>query len=700
MAAVAPPSSIPLDVSTPPSSTSTAFQGDTATGTNSPTPTVTHMITAGSTTKQDLSQPAEPAASGGGNEGGAKAWKDAVHVVPKNNLWIVFPGYAEYVGMISLWFGRRTAAPLPAPRPGQARNGLCVGEGSSMLTVFLAALDQTIVSTALPTISRELGGSSLAYAWVGTGTSCLEPPPRVKICIDKVALHMTSAYFLTSTSFSHKGSPLQGKAAVIFGRKIVFYTVIVIFLFGSAMCGAAQNMTWLCVCRGVQGVGGGGIIQLTQICVADIIPLRDRSKYSGFLGTTWGIAAVLGPLVGGIFTDTVSWRWVFFINLPTGGIALLVLIFYLNLNPHKTAPIADLVRTFDFLGLGLIVGGLILLLVGFSSGEVSWKSAQTIALLVVGGVMLCIAGFVETHTKRSPIIPARLFHTRTTAVILISAFAQAYVFLAISFYLPVYFQSRGSNALESGLRLMPFSVLGAIISIGSGFVINKTGRVKESIIFGFFIFTIGTALLATLTETSNLGKQIGYQLIAACGVGFLFQSAYTGVQASVAIEDMPTATSTVGLIRSLGGTVGISVSGALYASQLRSRLAAIPNYTGTSASQGDLSSLAFIEPPELKAQVLHAYARAINSPWIVGAPLLFISTILVCFQKHYSLERKSVSGNGKKTRIEEDAEKVAESTTTKSDGVVDGKSLSASPIPSEEEVRDGSRKAARGEKNV
>ncbi|KDE08593.1 hypothetical protein MVLG_01057 [Microbotryum lychnidis-dioicae p1A1 Lamole] len=639
MAAVAPPSSIPLDVSTPPSSMSTAFQGDATTGTNSPTPTVTHMITASSTTKQDLSQPAEPAASEGGNEGGAKAWKDAVHVVPKNNLWIVFPGL--------------------------------------MLTVFLAALDQTIVSTALPTISRELGGSSRAYAWVGT------------------------AYFLTSTSLS----PFYGKAAVIFGRKIVFYTVIVIFLFGSAMCGAAQNMTWLCVCRGVQGVGGGGIIQLTQICVADIIPLRDRSKYSGFLGTTWGIAAVLGPLVGGIFTDTVSWRWVFFINLPTGGIALLVLIFYLNLNPHKTAPLADLVRTFDFLGLGLIVGGLILLLVGFSSGEVSWKSAQTIALLLVGGVMLCIAGFVETHTQRSPIIPARLFHTRTTAVILISAFAQAYVFLAISFYLPVYFQSRGSNALESGLRLMPFSVLGAIISIGSGFVINKTGRVKESIIFGFFIFTIGTALLATLTETSNLGKQIGYQLIAACGVGFLFQSAYTGVQASVAIEDMPTATSTVGLIRSLGGTVGISVSGALYASQLRSRLAAIPNYTGTSASQGDLSSLAFIEPPELKAQVLHAYARAINSPWIVGAPLLFISTILVCFQKHYSLERKSVSGNGKKTRVDEDAEKVEKNTATKSDAVVDGETLSASPLPSEEEVGDDSRKdedaaGPRGEKNV
>ncbi|SCV72438.1 BQ2448_3975 [Microbotryum intermedium] len=673
---------------------SAAAQGDATSGTNSPTPTVTQIM-AGSTLKPDLSQPAEPATSGVGDEGGAEAvaWKDAVHVVPKNNLWIVFPGYvysafclfgasilrllmhsdlpsssfvqAESV-RIHLSYsadGRRPAALLAR---GQARVGpagigklkygylrVLSGLLRTVLTLFLAALDQTIVSTALPTISRELGGSSRAYAWVGTGASW-----------------SSSASYLP-----------DGKAAVIFGRKIVLYAVIAIFLFGSAMCGAAQNMTWLCVCRGVQGVGGGGIIQLTQICVADIIPLRQRSKYSGFLGTTWGIAAVLGPLIGGVFTDTVSWRWVFFINLPTGGIALLVLIFYLNLNPHKTAPVADLVRTFDFLGLGLIVGGLILLLVGFSSGERSWKSAETIALLVIGGVMLCVAGFVETHTKRSPIIPA--------------------------FYLPVYFQSRGSNALESGLRLMPFSVVSAMMSICSGFIINKTGRVKEPIIVGFFIFTVGTALLATLSEKSSLGMEVGYQLIAAIGVGNLFQSAYVATQSSVAIEDMPTATSTVGLIRSLGGTVGISVSGALYASQLRSRLAGIPNYTGTASTQGDLSSLVLIEPPELRAQVLHAYARAINSPWIVGAPLLFVSSILVCFQKHYSLDRKTVSGGAKNKVVDGNAEKLEEKAVAKDDEVVEEERPRVSdvyPIRSEEEGRNVLEKQEdvrlQGEKNV
>ncbi|KAJ7911077.1 major facilitator superfamily domain-containing protein [Mycena leptocephala] len=262
-----------------------------------------------------------------------------------------------------------------------------------MLTAFLAALDQTIVATALPTIVAQLGGGN-DYSWVG------------------------SAYLIAAASMS----PAYGKLSDIFGRKQVLYPSILIFLVGSALCGAAKSMTWLILARALQGIGGGGIQQLVQIVIGDIVALEERGTYGSFIGAMWGIAGVLGPLVGGALTDHVSWRWAFWINLPTGGLAGLMLFFFLNLNPHHGKTLWEHAREFDFVGLFLFVGGVVCLLLGFSQSQNGWDKPATIALLVIGCVALVLGVLFENWTDRSPIIPPRLFKTRTTGLIFFTVF--------------------------------------------------------------------------------------------------------------------------------------------------------------------------------------------------------------------------------------------------------------------------------------
>ncbi|KAI0090161.1 MFS general substrate transporter [Irpex rosettiformis] len=486
-----------------------------------------------------------------------------------------------------------------------------------LLTTFLAALDETIITTALPTIVEQLKGGK-DYSWVG------------------------SAYLLAAAALS----PVYGKASDIVGRKAILYPIIVLFLIGSALCGAAQSMTWLIIARAVQGTGGGGILQMTNIVVGDLVPLNKRGAYGSYAGALWGIASVVGPLVGGAITDHASWRWCFWINLPTGGVALALLAISLHFNPlEHDKTLRDHAAEFDFQGLVLIVGGVVCLLLGFNQSETSWSSPVTISLLAIGSALIVISAFWELHTDRSQIIPPRLFRTRTTAIVLTTTFLHAFAFFAGSFYLPVYYQTLGSSVTRAGIEILPFSLGACAVSFATGFIINRLGEVRRVMFVSFAIMTLGFGLMIMLDEASSSATKVIYPLIAGLGLGGLFYPPILAMQAAMPIKDMATSTATVGLLRQLGSTVGVAVGQAIWTSELRRRLDETHIILGAETSASSLADsirqLKDLQPDSLRQAAEHAYTKSIALIWAVDTPFLGIATIMTLFLKKYSLERKT-----------------------------------------------------------
>jgi drug resistance transporter, EmrB/QacA subfamily len=489
-----------------------------------------------------------------------------------------------------------------------------------MLGMFLAALDQTIVSTALPTIVGDLGGLN-HLSWVVT------------------------SYLLASTI----STPVYGKLGDMAGRKPVFMAAILIFLAGSMLAGLSQSMVELIGFRALQGIGAGGLMVGAQAIIADIVPPRERGRYMGLIGSVFAVASVIGPLLGGFFVDNLSWRWVFYVNMPIGAIAIAIVALRLHLHaPHRPHRI-------DFLGVALLAGGVstLILLTTWGGNQYAWGS-PTILGLGVAGVLLLVLFVWQESRAAEPVLPLSLFRSRVFDVASAMGFAIGMAMFGAIIFIPLFLQLvYGASPTSSGLRMLPLMAGLLVASIGAGRAITRIGRYRAFPIAGTAILIVGMFLLSLLRVDTAPWLASVYMLVVGIGIGLVMQVLVLVVQNDARPQEIGVATSTATFFRSVGGSFGVAIFGAIFAARLSAELAGLPQAVTAKLGSGvhlnpqQASHL----PPHVHEAFLQAFANALHGVFLFGVAMAAVPFLLSWFLKDVPL--RTTLGHTAELSVEE-----------------------------------------------
>jgi EmrB/QacA subfamily drug resistance transporter len=470
--------------------------------------------------------------------------------------------------------------------------------GALMLGMFLAALDQTVVSTALPTIVGDLHGAS-HLSWVVT------------------------AYLLASTV----STPLWGKLGDLYGRKVFFQAAIVLFLIGSALSGLSHSMIELILFRAVQGFGAGGLMIGAQTIVGDVVSPRDRGRYMGLFMAMFGVTTVIGPLIGGVLVEYLSWRWIFYINIPIGAVALVVTAFSLP------GALSRVHRVIDYLGTVLMALAATSLVLFTSLGGTSYRwSSPFIIGLAVAGVVFTVLFLLAERRATEPIIPLPLFANKVFSASSTIGFVVGFAMFGALTFLPLFFQdAKGISAIQSGVRLFPMMAGLLVASIGSGQLVSRWGRYKVFPVIGTALMTVGLYLMSLIGIHTGAWVMAGYMAVFGLGLGFVMQVLVVAVQNAVPYEELGTATSGVTFFRMIGGSFGTAVFGALFANLLVNNVLhalhltkAPPGFNLNADNPAAIHAL----PAATQAGVIDGIAHTIQTMFLIGVPIAFVAFLL------------------------------------------------------------------------
>jgi EmrB/QacA subfamily drug resistance transporter len=513
--------------------------------------------------------------------------------------------------------------------------------GALMLGMFLAALDQTIVSTALPTIVGDLGGLS-HLSWVVT------------------------SYLLASTV----STPIYGKLGDMHGRKPVFQAAILIFLAGSMLAGLSQSMGELIGFRALQGIGAGGLMVGAQAIIADIVPPRERGRYMGLIGSVFAVASVAGPLLGGFLVDNLSWRWVFYVNMPVGALAVVIVATRLHL------PSARSKHRIDYLGAALLAGGVgaLVLLTTWGGNQYAWGSDMIIGLAIVGVGLLALFVWQENRAPE-PLLPLTLFRSRIFDVANAMGFTIGMAMFGAIVFIPLFLQLvYGYSPTSSGLRMLPLMGGLLIAAIASGRAISRIGRYKMFPIAGTATLVVGMYLLSRLSVDTAPWLASVYMAIVGVGIGLVMQVLVLVVQNDARPEQIGVATSTATFFRSVGGSFGVAIFGAIFASRLADQIKGFPANVASHLTGGVhlTPEQANALPPTVHEDFLNAFAHSLHGVFLFGMVLSLVPFVLALFLKEVPLrttvgrrvqelttEEAAAGGTGAEAIIEPAAEAAA-----------------------------------------